>query len=39
MNVFRAIETLRSVRRYDSMAVENDKLMKALEAARLASSA
>lgn len=39
MDVFEAIRTRRSIRRYESKAVEKEKLFKVLEAARLAPSA
>lgn len=39
MNVTEALKTLRSIREYESKAVEPEKITKALEAARLAPSA
>jgi len=39
MDVFEAVKTRRSVRKYDSREVEEDKLMRIIEAARLAPSA
>ena len=39
MNVFEAIKTRRSIRRYREKPVEQEKLNKVLEAARLAPSA
>lgn len=39
MNVFEAIKTRRSIRRYVNEPVEKEKLMKILEAARLSPSA
>ncbi len=39
MDVFEAVRIRRRIRRYDSKAVEKDKLMNVLDAARLAPSA
>lgn len=39
MDVFEAIRTRRSIRRYENRPVEKEKLLKILEAARLAPSA
>lgn len=39
MDVFEAVQTRRSIRNYESKPVEEDKLMKVLEAGRLSPSA
>ena len=39
MNVFEAVQTRRSIRKYQDRAVEQEKLAKILEAARLSPTA